>query len=50
MQNDIMDVVRGNCLPLKPVLVLTVSSAHGNKASVKDINASLLRNVIFKIK
>ena len=42
--NDIMDVVKGNCLPLKSVPILTVSSAHGNNASVKDINASLLRN------
>ena len=44
VRNDIMDVVKGNCLPLKSVTILTVSSVHGNNASVKDINASLLRN------
>ena len=46
VQNNIMDVVKGNCLPLNSVPILTVGSNYGNNASVESINASLLRDKV----
>ena len=42
--NDIMDTLRGNCLPLESVPILSVSSCRENIASVQRINASSLKN------
>lgn len=46
VHNDIMDVVKGNCLTLKSVPILTVASTYGNNASIRGINMSLLRNKV----
>ena len=52
--NDIQDVIRGNCMPLQAIPILTVSSSYVSNAnlkppSVEELNASVSRSRVLDI-